>query len=156
MDENQKNIEKIIATSKREKSIICYDPNYRKNYTKKNLKNLFKNITNSHIVKLSTDDAKNIFDMDNISEIFKTLNNFGTILTIITDGKNGAYLSFLNKPYIKVDSKEVKVVDTIGAGDNFSAGILYYLYEKEIFCVDFLRSLKDEQLYTFLLLVLMY
>jgi len=150
LSENQKNIQKIFNTSKKEKYLISYDPNYRKNFTKDNMKNLFNNFKNSHIIKLSLDDMQNIFGISDIKIGVDTIKKFNPLLIIITAGKDGSYLSFLDKPIIKVDAENVTVVDTIGAGDSYSSGLLYYLYQKEIFTKEFLLSLKEENLYDML------
>lgn len=54
-------------------------------------------------------------------------------LVVVTDGAKGSYAYFDNKVYHKPAIKDVKVVDTTGAGDGFTAGFISeYIKSKDI------------------------
>lgn len=58
-----------------------------------------------------------------IEELLKGLHQYCPKIVIITDGSNGAYAYDGEKIYF-YRGKKVKVVDTTGAGDGFSAGFI--------------------------------
>ena len=150
LEENQQIINNIFNVSKKNDFLISYDPNYRKNFPQSLTKNLINNFKNSSIIKTSFEDLNNIFGANNIKECFTFLKDFNPILAIVTDGKNGAFASINGNDFIKSDCFDVKIVDTIGAGDNFSRGILFFLYKNNIFTKNDLKDINNDSLYKML------
>jgi fructokinase len=105
---------------------------------------MMKNFKRADIIKSSIDDIRSVFNTDKLEEAFDVLESFGAVLTIITLGKEGSAAKIKGKTIIRMPSVKTEVVDTIGAGDNFSAGFLYYLHVNDISDVNSLLSLDED------------
>lgn len=121
-----------FLTSAREKgALIIYDPNARQSMLDQpeNLRKIYQNISLATIVKGSDEDFKHIFGSSNGEEVYQKIENLGTSYLVYTEGKKGAQL-FTPSNVFSVPAVETVVLSTIGAGDNFSAGIIYGLREQ--------------------------
>ncbi len=100
----------------------------------------------AHIVKASDEDAQWIWQSPNYKDFAQEVINSGSEIVIITRGKDGAWLK--NKKGIEIDisAQELNVIDTIGAGDTFSAAFLAQLINKEIKSLNELRELSSSDL----------
>ena len=117
------------------KSTIVYDPNYRKSHL--HMLNqvrpfIFENFKISDIVKGSIEDFNFIFNTDNPDEIFRLFQqNGGKNLIITSAGKD---VFFFNKNFsFHLPVPNIIPVSTIGAGDSFSAAIVYCLLKQNLF-----------------------
>jgi fructokinase len=123
----------ILKKAKENGAIIIYDPNFRKSHLNEldNLKPLIiENMQMAAIVRGSDEDFRNIFDdldpdsaWDNVSRFSKSL-----IYTSSTEGvyvRTGVFSG-------KFPVKKIEPVSTIGAGDNFNAGVISALYRENI------------------------
>ncbi len=112
-------------------SIIIYDPNARQCMTDKPelLEKIELNMALSTIIKGSDEDFKNIFGVQDGITAWSRLPEQQNRSLVYTTGGDGAEL-FSDNLHLKIGAKPTKVVSTIGAGDNFSAGIVYGLYQK--------------------------
>ena len=126
-------------------NITVYDPNYRRSRAK-NIDNIrditLENFTMSNIIKGSDEDFYNLFEIKGASEIYNdVLKSPGDKVLIYTRGADGVDVMGpgINLHY---PVKPINAVSTIGAGDNFSAGMLYGLYMKNI-SMDNLFSLNE-------------
>lgn len=138
LKENHNIIKRFFRHSRKNNFIISYDPNFRKKFSKNSITNIFTNMKHSHIIKCSIEDIQNIFSKTlqqktSLQEAFKELEKFNPILSIITLGKKGSAAKIIGKPIVLVPAKhQDKIVSSIGAGDNFSAGYLFYLFRNNI------------------------
>lgn len=120
----------ILESAKRNNSIIIYDPNIRnpEHLTNKRLKDaLIENINVADIIKGSDEDFENIFGTSDIQlqiENIRKINN--KALLIITQGPVGVVADYLGSK-TTLPALPTKLISTIGAGDAFNAGIIYYL-----------------------------
>ncbi len=78
------------------------------------------------IVKLSDEDLEWLEGNGDIAALAKGLIDRGTKLVLITQGSEGA-TAYTANATVFVPSQKVDVVDTVGAGDTFNAGVLYAL-----------------------------
>ena len=122
-------IVEILCAAKQAKTIIIYDPNFRKNHL--NVLNevedfIDENISYASIVKASDEDIENIFGINNMQEAYNIIKTAGCNNLIITENKKGVSL-FTKNSMKHYDVPEINPVSTIGAGDSFSAGIIYAL-----------------------------
>ena len=139
-------LQSILAIAKKSGALICYDPNIRQHRLEDAFmqKAWFENIGFADIIKGSDEDFKNLFgDMkphDYCREI-KKINP--DALFILTLGEKGA-VAFKDELIVKTDAMSVNVVSTIGAGDAFSAGIVYLLKKRNYSRVDLLSLTEDD------------
>ena len=87
--------------------------------------NLLDNFELADIVRGSADDFNNLFKKRDADSVYRSQIMFYTKKFIYTDGSNPIELradGALSKQY---PVEPVKTVSTIGAGDNFNAGLLY-------------------------------
>jgi fructokinase len=112
-----------------ENTVKIFDINLRQNFYDKQLIN--DSLTISNILKINDDELLIIAELlglkgDEEYLCRKLLDNYGLKLLAYTCGANGSYLySKDDKSYIK--TPVVKVKDTIGAGDSFTAALMVSL-----------------------------
>lgn len=109
--------------------LVIYDPNARQRLTDKPelLKKTFENFELASIIKGSDQDFMNIFGFEDGQSVYNRISEFGPKCLFYTKGARGADL-FLQNIHIEIPAPKIKVESTVGAGDNFSAGIVYGLY----------------------------
>ena len=81
------------------------------------------------VVKFSIEEILFLSKKDNLLDAIKYFSNIK--LLFVTLNKDGSLVSYKNNIY-KVKGKEVKVKDSIGAGDSFFSGVLYKLQNRDI------------------------
>ena len=126
----------LIARAKtaRERRLVCVDPNVRPAFASgKPLyrRNLERAMELGHIVKLSLSDLAWLRPGLAPEEFARERIAAGTSLVVVTRGSNGAVACTRNE-MSAVAAAPVPVVDTIGAGDAFTAGMLLALLEAGI------------------------
>jgi fructokinase len=82
----------------------------------------------AHVLKLSNDDAAWLYPGVPHETVVETLLARGTTLVVLTLGAGGA-LARTHTARAAVDAPRVHVVDTVGAGDAFGAGLLRRMWE---------------------------
>ncbi|MBI9066839.1 MAG: fructokinase [Salinivirgaceae bacterium] len=121
----------FLIDAKAKGAYIIYDPNFRKTHLD-NLQELkpfiISNLEKCNLVKASNEDFENIFGVNNSKSAWKILNKISIENLVYTKGKQGAEL-INNDIKISVLAKNISTKSTIGAGDTFSAGIIFYLHE---------------------------
>lgn len=132
--EVRKKLYAFLTKARKAGAIIVYDPNFR-NPHKKDLSGTMKfieeNIQFSDIIRGSRDDFKMIFKTSNADDTYKKIAGFGEKVMIYTNGPKPVEF---RSPHLSL-SRNVPQIDptsTIGAGDNFNAGIIYSLYKLNV------------------------
>ncbi|MDA3840309.1 MAG: carbohydrate kinase [Patescibacteria group bacterium] len=117
------------------KHVFC-DLNLRQNYFSKKI--ITDSLKRSSLLKLNNNEAEylnTILYREKYSSkalAKKLINDFLLEVVIITRGENGC-LAYNNNSEIELPGIKTKVIDTIGAGDAFSAGFLSdYLLNNDI------------------------
>ncbi|QXJ23630.1 carbohydrate kinase [Actinomadura graeca] len=82
------------------------------------------------IIRLSDEDLAHIAPDTPEKTVFERWHSLGVSLIVTTRGKNGASIS-LNGETATVPGVSVDVVDTVGAGDSFAAGLLHWLWRHD-------------------------
>jgi fructokinase len=124
----------IVHMAQKAGAIILYDPNFRKAHLHE-LKELFplieENVTAADIVKGSDDDFRMILGTQDPHKIFRFIRARGCSNLILTQGPGDVIVKTeeFEKGY---PVRPVEVRSTIGAGDNFNAGMLYSLYSQNV------------------------
>ncbi|MDL2247078.1 PfkB family carbohydrate kinase, partial [Methanobrevibacter sp. OttesenSCG-928-K11] len=86
---------------------------------------VLKILNRTNILLINENELKKLFNNEvfSIKELAKKILNFGIDTVVVKKGSKGVYA--LNKDdEIEVESFNVDVVDTTGAGDSFNAGFL--------------------------------
>jgi fructokinase len=95
------------------------------------------------IVKLSDEDLEWLIPEGDIDSRAAQVLAMGPKLLCITRGKDGA-TGYTNRGRVDVGSERVTVVDTVGAGDTFNAGVLASLDQAGVLDKDALANLHDD------------
>ena len=104
---------------------------------------ILENLEFSDIVRGSTEDILNMFGDDNPDRVYEKEVDFYCKNMICTDGGKNVHLisPAIHKDYAV---KDIKTVSTIGAGDNFNAGIIFGLVKENI-TKDNIQQMTEEQ-----------
>jgi fructokinase len=78
----------------------------------------------SDVVTASDEDIAWLYEGAPISDLLRLWGQLGPALTVVTRGEQGAVVGLSIGELTSVDVPAVRVVDTIGAGDSFMAGLL--------------------------------
>jgi fructokinase len=123
----------ILEQALKAQTLIVYDPNFRKAHLNElpTIKPLIlRNMNYASIIRGSDEDLANIFEAKNSSEAYQYLPNKTSCL-IYTTSKKGEFLH-CNNYTRNYPIPEIEPVSTIGAGDNFNAGLICYLFKNDI------------------------
>lgn len=121
------------------------DPNIRPGFITdkdRHLARMHRMMAMADIVKLSDDDLAWFGETGTHAEIAARWLEAGPKLVIITGGAKGAE-GYTRAHRISVASRKVDVVDTVGAGDTFNAGVLASLHEQGVLTKAALGDLSD-------------
>jgi fructokinase len=122
-----------LKTARDNGAIILYDPNYRSHHSHRTheLKSVIEeNFSLSTIVRGSDEDFRNIFDLETPEKMAEEINRFCPN-AIITANSKGTYISTASvKGWFP--SLSINPVSTIGAGDNFNAGMVHGIVKQAI------------------------
>ena len=123
----------FLNYAKEQGAILYYDLNFRDNHAHEvdALRDTFKeNFAIADIVRGSHEDFINVYGHDDCHRIYDEISKYCPRF-ICTRGSNGVLVIDHGQEY-RVCSHPIEPVSTIGAGDNFNAGILYGLYTGNI------------------------
>ncbi|GFZ32098.1 fructokinase [Clostridium zeae] len=119
---------KVMAIAKERNIFISFDPNYRVDLWNGRIQQFIeisrKCLKYSDLVKVSEEEIKIITGQDNIESGIKKFHDLGAKLVAVTLGKEGTLISNGEK-IAKVNSIEIKSIDSTGAGDAFVGACLY-------------------------------
>ena len=86
--------------------------------------------TFAHAIKLSAADAQWLYPDEPADDVLDAILGRGARLAVLTRGADGA-LAKSAEARVEVPSPTVEVVDTVGAGDAFTAGLLRWLWSND-------------------------
>jgi fructokinase len=125
---------RILADADRAGATILYDPNIRKAYTPdiESIRFLVdNNIRYAGIVRASDEDMLSIGKCRNADEAYEYVLAAGCECLIYTTAGRSVYLRTPSiSKYYKTPA--IRPVSTVGAGDSFTAGIVYTLYQEDL------------------------
>ena len=127
--EIREKFKKFIRTAAENGALVLYDPNFRKTHVSELniLKPLIiENMKMAGLLRGSDEDFKNIFGADSIDEAWEVAKEFCKCL-VYTVNVEGVYVR-TNAFSGKFPVRKITPVSTIGAGDNFNAGMITAIY----------------------------
>lgn len=124
----------FLEYAKKQGAILYYDLNFRDNHCHEvdALRDTFKeNFALADIVRGSHEDFINLFGHDDSRIIYDRETSAYCPRLICTRGSKGVHVIDHGTEY-SFSSKPIVPVSTIGAGDNFNAGLIYGLFKENI------------------------
>ena len=101
--------------------------------------------TVAHVIKLSDADAEWLYPDAPAEEVLDRILSCGVRLAVLTQGADGA-LARSAVARAEVASPPVDVVDTVGAGDAFNAGLLRWLWTNGRLDAEAVGALESDEL----------
>lgn len=135
----------FLEYANKQGAILYYDLNFRDNHVHEveALRDTFReNYGLADVVRGSHEDFINIFGHDDCRKIYGETSRYCPRL-ICTRGKDGVLVIDHGQEYV-FSSRSIMPVSTIGAGDNFNAGIIYGLIKEGICRQDLDTINKDK------------
>lgn len=127
--------------------VTMLDPNLRPAFVEdreKHLQRMYRMIAMADIVKLSDEDAAWFGETGSHDEIAARWLEMGPKLVVVTAGAKGA-TGYTATSKIAVPARKATVVDTVGAGDTFNAGILAALHDAGLLTKQAVATLSADQ-----------
>jgi len=144
--ELRKKVYELTEYAKQQKAIVYYDINFRKAHASERNKLIpffLENVAHASLVRCSDEDLENLFPGETVEFIYHEYIAPKCGYFIVTRGSGTMKLKtpVFEKNY---PVEAVLPVSTIGAGDNFNAGIIYGFMKNRIL-LDDLPNLSEKQ-----------
>jgi|SRR5215470_1045531 len=133
----------------RRSTTISFDPNCRPNLVPDKaeyVRRMNDFAARADIVRLSDGDFTFLYGDAGHATKARTLLTAGVGLFVVTRGIGGAVAWHRQAGQVEVEARPVKVVDTIGAGDSFQAGLLFALNAIGRIATQSLAAMTTEEL----------
>ncbi|MCS7069356.1 MAG: carbohydrate kinase [Meiothermus sp.] len=130
---NSPGIENLLEIAREYDVLVSFDPNLHARPNEAYWEQLRRYMPYVSVLKASLDDARFLFpNAGNDPKILlEHLVELGAPVTVLTLGAAGAMAAFRTR-MMQVPAVRVSVSDTIGAGDAFTAGLIYGMLKQEI------------------------
>lgn len=128
--------------------VISLDPNIRPGQIKNrkaHLARLWRLMALADIVKASDEDVKWMTGGQDFARTARGWLRKGAKLVAITRGGDGVHV-FTRRAALSLPAPQVKVADTVGAGDTFTAGLLCHLQRSGLLTKAAIAALDEAQL----------
>jgi fructokinase len=142
--EIRKKFRDLTSMAKQNGAIVIYDPNFRPSHSSdlEVLKPMIiENMQTARLIRGSDEDFKNIFGASTPDEAWNVVREYCNCM-VYTANSEGVYVRTISYSG-KFPVKAIKPVSTIGAGDNFNAGMMAAIYKNQITC-DQLDKMGEE------------
>lgn len=116
-----------VVRAVREDGTVSYDPNARPSLMESAeavVDQVETLISVSDVVKASDEDIAWLYPGSSVPEILRRWAALGALVTIVTRGGEGAIVSMSHGEATSVPAAPSEVIDTVGAGDSFMAGLI--------------------------------
>jgi fructokinase len=131
--EIRKKFLELIRNAKANDAIVIYDPNFRPTHSsdlEKLMPMIIENMQTAKLIRGSNEDFKNIFGANTLDEAWNVVKKYCNCM-VYTANSEGVYVRTVNYTG-KFGVKAIKPLSTIGAGDNFNAGMMASIYLNKI------------------------
>ena len=124
----------LLEQAREKKAIVYYDPNFRSSHKEEAIKlapTIIENLEYADIVRGSQEDFFYMYNLRDADQIYKNKIKFYCPNFLCTFGAD--HISLRTKTISKeYNIPPLEAVSTIGAGDNFNAGIIYGLLKNNV------------------------
>ena len=137
-----------LAARERGQRLIAYDPNVRLNVEPDVARwraLVDRMVSIAHLVKVSDEDLGLLYPAEAPEQVAARWLAQGAVLVAVTRGGQGAS-AWTRTARADVPTPQVKVIDTVGAGDTFQAGLLTWLDEHGALTPEALAALDSNAL----------
>ena len=139
--------QRALVEREHKRTVIAYDPNIRLNVEPdlapwKNI--LAWMLPRTHLLKVSEEDLQLLLPGTALDAFAADALAQGVKLVVVTRGGEGA-VAWNAQGRVSVPPIQVKVIDTVGAGDTFQAGLLTWLAEHGLVSIAGLAGLGTAQ-----------
>lgn len=139
-------VKEFLDYARRHEALIYYDLNFRSTHRAEAIKlyaDILENLEYADIVRGSTEDLENMFGISDADKIYKKEIDFycKNMLCTAAEGDIRLITPTVSKSY---SVEKIETVSTIGAGDNFNAGIIYGLIKENVGRDDISRITSDK------------
>ena len=124
------------------------DPNIRPGFIRDEAsfrERILRMIELADIVKVSDEDLSWVMGQGSQSDLAAEMRALGPAIVLVTEGVDGA-TAYHEGGIVGVPATEVEVVDTVGAGDTFNAGILASFHEQGVLTKRALREVSGNEI----------
>lgn len=123
----------MLEVAREYEILVSFDPNLRREPDERYTAQLREYLPYISVFKASLEDAKGLFPKvaPEPQALIEHLSGLGAPITVMTLGAEGAMAVFRSR-LIRVPGVRVKVVDTVGAGDTFTAALIYGMLKQEL------------------------
>jgi fructokinase len=123
----------LITKAKENNAIVIYDPNFRPTHSSDLdmlMPMIIENMQTAKLIRGSDEDFKNIFGASTPDEAWKIVREYCNCM-VYTANSEGVYVRTISYKG-RFGVKAIKPLSTIGAGDNFNAGMMAAIYLNKI------------------------
>lgn len=135
-----------LMAREHERRVTMLDPNIRPGFIPDRARHadrIRRMVAMADIVKLSDEDLAWFGEAGSQPDIARAWLQRGPKLIVITQGEKGA-VAYSRDHAVAIEPRRVTVVDTVGAGDTFNAGILASLNEQKLLSKSAVASLSQD------------
>ena len=135
----------LLDLAREKKAIIYYDPNFRSSHKDEAMKltsTIIENLEYSNIVRGSADDFSNLYNLKDVDRVYKDKIKFYCPNFVYTAVSEAVSLR-TDKIAKEYGISPLEVASSIGAGDNFNAGVIYGLLKSGVRHRDLNRINED-------------
>ena len=139
-------VKEFLDYATKQEALIYYDINFRSSHASEAIKlrsTILENFEYASIVRGSTEDFQNMFKISEPEKAYEQEVKYHCKQMLCTDAE-GEICLFSPNVTKKYQVNKIETVSTIGAGDNFNAGIVFGLL-KEGVSRDGVASITEEQ-----------
>lgn len=141
--------ELVLREHRRGAALISFDPNLRPALVDApvaSLARVERLVGLAHVVKTSVEDLRWLYPGERPDAAARRWARAGLALVVLTDGARSVRAYRPGRSVRDVPARAVRVVDTVGAGDAFTAGLLASLAERDRLSPRGLADLGDAEL----------
>ncbi|RDI63746.1 carbohydrate kinase family protein [Nocardia pseudobrasiliensis] len=134
-----------LAERARPHALLSYDPNFRPQLTIRNRAHdcVETMLGLADVIKVSSEDLAWLFPRRAPQEVLTDWIARGPAIVVVTLGSAGVLAATATDPDpIRLPAEQIRVVDTVGAGDAYTAGLLAGLYRRDLLSLAHRETLR--------------